>query len=88
MLGSMYLGSGYPSVIGNVSSLAGQNGSFVQGMQYGYLYQQEPDNYIDEIAASDGTLLFFSQDSQGRAVSYSGPAGTYRAVNSTFIFGA
>ncbi len=58
------------------------------GLFYNYLYQQGPDSYVDYIGANEGTLFFKSQDGQGRSVNYNGPSDEYRAIHSTFIFGA
>ncbi|TET62320.1 MAG: T9SS type A sorting domain-containing protein [Candidatus Stahlbacteria bacterium] len=86
MFGCAYMGDGSSS--GNVQTVTGQSGTFVSGMDYNYLYQQGPDSYVDYISAVNGTIFFKSQDNQGRAVNYNGPAGEYRAIHSTFIFGA
>jgi len=86
MFGCSYLGDGNAS--SNVQSVTGQNGTFVQGMNYNYLYGQGPDSYVDIIGANGGTMLFKSQDNNGRAISYNGAGGSYRAIHSAFIFGA
>lgn len=86
--GCAYLNDGWPSTIGNVSSLTGQSGTFVQGYNYDYLFQQDPDNFVDEITANGGTIIYASQDAVGRAIMYDGPGNNYRALHSTFIFGA
>lgn len=56
-------------------------------MNYSYLFQQAPDKYVDEIAANQGAIIFECQNNSGRAVIYDG-SNTYRAIHSTFIFGA
>ena len=88
MFGCDFIDFGQPSFVGNVVSLEGQDGSFAQGVTYDYLYQQGPDNYVDEIGEDGGTLFFKSQDGKGRAVCYGGPLDYYRAIHSTVIFGA
>jgi hypothetical protein len=52
------------------------------------LYQQLVDNYVDILGSTGGTLFFRSQDNQGRAVNYSGPSNTQRAIHSAVVFGA
>jgi hypothetical protein len=86
--GCTYLGDGNPMATGNVQNVAGQTGTFADGLTYDYLYQQVPDNYVDWIGSNNGTIYFTSQDSEGRAVNYSGPSGAYRAIHSAVILGA
>ena len=86
MFGCSYLGDGNAS--SNVQSLTGQTGTFVESMNYNYLYGQGPDSYVDIIGANGGTMLFKSQDNNGRAISYNGAGDSYRAIHSAFIFGA
>jgi len=88
MLGCTYVGDGYPSSTGNVSHLTGQGGSFVAGMEYDFPYQQPCDNYIDQISANGGTLLFRSQDNHGRVVAYTGSGSDYRSIHASYVFGA
>lgn len=88
MLGCSYVGDGNAYATGNVSHVTGQSGSFTAGMGFDFPYQQPCDNYIDQIGSSGGTLLFRSQDNQGRVVCYSGPSGTYRSIHATCVFGA
>ena len=88
MFGCTFVEHGNPSATGNVISVAGQAGSFAAGLDYGYLYQEGPDNSVDVIDEDGGTLLFESQEGNGRVVYYSGPSNTYRAIHSTIIFGA
>lgn len=87
MFGCAYVGNGNPYTTGNVNTLAGQVSTIVEGKDYLYLYQNWPDQYVDLIDATDGTLLYLSQDGNGRAVEYEGPGNSYRAVHSTFTFG-
>jgi hypothetical protein len=88
MFGCTFVDHGISSSFGNVISVEGQDGSIAQGTEYDYLYQEGPDNYVDEIGENGGTIIFKSQDSKGRAVCYSGLTEDYRAIHSTFIFGA
>jgi hypothetical protein len=88
MFGCTFIDHGISSSFGNVVSLEGQDGSIADGMNYDYLYQQGPDNFVDEIGENGGTVFFRSQDSKGRAVCYSGLSNNYRAIHSTVIFGA
>ena len=88
MFGGTFIDHGTSSSFGNVISVDGQDGSLAAGMSYDYLYQEGPDNFVDEIGEDGGTMFFKSQDSKGRAICYSGPTEGYRAIYSTFIFGA
>jgi len=58
------------------------------GLSYGYLYGQGPDSFVDLINENGGTLFFEDQSTRGRAIVYDGPSEEYRAIHSTFIFGA
>lgn len=86
MLGSNYDGDGASS--GNVQYIAGLSGTVVDGLSLDYLYNSGPDNYVDIISANGGTLLFESQDSKGRVISYIGSSDSYRTINSAVVFGA
>ncbi len=88
MLGATYLGDGNSYTTGNVQSVTGQSGTFVAGMNYNYMYQQPPDNYVDYIGSNGGTLLFKSQDNYGRVICYGGTSNSYRSIYSTFNLGA
>jgi hypothetical protein len=57
-------------------------------MTYNHLYQQIPDNYVDVIGSTGGTLFFKSQGNQGRAISYNGSGNIYRSIHSAVVFGA
>lgn len=86
MFGCTYAGDG--NATANVQSVTGQAGTIAEGNAYNYLYGEGPDHYVDAIIANGGTVFYKSQDNLGRAVSYGGPSGMYRAIHSTFIFGA
>ena len=73
---------------GNIETVFGEPGSVADGHDYNYLYQEPPDNLLDNIEANGGVLFFKSQDGLGRAVSYAGSSNTYRTIHATFIFGA
>ncbi len=88
MFGCTYLGDGNDSATGNVNTVTGQSGSITNGKNYDYLYRRGPDNYVDYIGANGGTIFFKSQDGFGRAVNYGGTSNNYRAIHTTFIFGA
>lgn len=85
MFGTAVQDPGAP--VGNVSMVTGQPGSLLDGMFYPYLYENNPDRFVDILEPNQGSLLFESQDSSGRVILYSGPADDYRAVNSSIIFG-
>ncbi len=84
--GTSYLGDGYGSSTGNVRSLTGEPGSFVEGLLFEYPYQQGPDSWVDEFGSDGGTVILRSQDSIGRAVC--NEASGYRTILSSTIFGA
>ncbi len=84
--GCTYAGDGNAS--GNVQTVTGQTGTMTDGFSYDYLYGQGPDSYVDVIGENGGTLFFQDQNTRGRAIMYDGPSGEYRAIHSTFIFGA
>lgn len=84
--GCLYLGDGNASGVGNVQNLTGQSNTFAQGINLGYLYQQGPDNYVDEIGTNGGTIYFRDQSGIGRAIYYQ--EGNYRTIFSAVIFGA
>jgi len=84
--GTSYLGDGYANTTGNVQSLTGEAGTFAEGMQFEYPYQQGPDSWVDEFGADGGTVILRSQDGIGRAVS--NEASGYRTVLSSTILGA
>jgi len=86
--GCNFVSNGSTSFFGNVITLTGQSGSIAEGKTYNYLYQQGPDHYVDAISSNGGTIFFNDQTDTGRAVSYSGPTNSYRAIHSTIIFGA
>jgi hypothetical protein len=72
----------------NVDHLYGQAGTLLRGRHLRYMYGQEPDEYTDEIESAGGTIMLRCQQGHGRAVSWDGPDHDYRAIHSTFIFGA
>ncbi len=71
---------------GNVQNLTGQQGTFAQGVNLGYLYRKGPDNYVDEIGENGGTIYLRDQSGIGRAIYYQ--SANYRTVFSAVIFGA
>ena len=86
MFGCTFAGDG--NATANIQDVTGQAGTIADGYTHDYLYGLGPDSYVDEITANGGAIFFKSQDNIGRAVSYSGLSGMYRAIHSTFIFGA
>lgn len=81
-------GLGNLSETGNIETVFGEPGTIADGLDYDYLYQQPPDNLLDNIEATGGILFFKSQDGLGRGVSNEGPSNTYRTIHTSFIFGA
>ena len=86
MTGTSYDADGASS--GNVQNVTGITGTIVDAMSLDYIYDTGPDSYVDEISATEGVLLFQSQDSNGRVVCYTGPTDNYRTINSSVVFGA
>lgn len=86
--GCNFVSNGNTSFYGNVRSLAGQTSTIAEGLTYDYLFQEGPDHYVDAISSNGGTIFLTDQNDTGRAVSYSGPTNSYRAIHSTIIFGA
>ncbi len=87
MFGCTYVGDG--SYINNVQNLTGQTGTLMEGAQINYTYGSAyPDQYVDYISSNGGDILFKCQKNYGRAVAYAGSDGSYRAIHSTFWFGA
>jgi len=84
--GCIYVGDGNYSF--NVDHLYGQPETILDGFHLRYMYGLEPDYYVDEIAADEGTILFLCQQNKGRAVNWDGAGHDYRAIHSTFVFGA
>jgi len=84
--GCTYAGDGNAS--GNIQTVTGQIGTIADGLSYDYLYGQGPDSYVDYITENGGTLFFEDHTTRGRAIVYDGPSEEYRAIHSTFIFGA
>lgn len=83
-----FIDHGNSPTVGNISSVTGQGGTMVQGLDYDYLYQDGPDSYVDIISANGGTIIYQCQSLSGRAVIYEDPTSGYRTIHSTFIFGA
>lgn len=73
---------------GNISSVTGQTSTITQGLDYNYLHQRSPDNFVDQISADGGTIIYECQNPFGRAVIYEDATSGYRTIHSTFIFGA
>jgi len=82
--GASYLADG--NALGNVSSVAGATGTFAEGLSFGYLYNEGPDSYVDELGAAGGQVLLLDQTGIGRAVVRA--TATYRSVLSSVIAGA
>ena len=72
---------------GNVIDVTGVPGTLFESLQFDYLYQDFPDNFVDFIGQNNGLVFFESQDSKGRAVYYGGNDDSYRAIHSAILFG-
>jgi len=79
---------GLPKDSGNVSMIIGQSSSPVNGLEFGYPFKQDPDNFVDYLTPQSGIPMFKSQDSLTRVVCWSGSSNNYRAICSAIIFGA
>jgi hypothetical protein len=86
LFGCSYLADGNVGSTGNVQNLVGQWGSFARGLDVGYLYRQNPDNYVDEFGTNGGSMVYVDQSGIGRVVCYD-HAG-YRTICSSVIYGA
>lgn len=84
-------------VVGNVSDLNGQAGTFTDGYDFLYPYETDsseeysPDRYVDEFGATGtGELLYKCQQGIGRVVGNSGTTGRceYKTITSSVIFSA
>ena len=84
--GTSFLADGNASYNGNVQDLVAPYGSFARGLDVGYLYRENPDNYVDEFGANGGTIVYEDQSQIGRVVSYNHSG--YRTICSSVIFGA
>ena len=82
--GLTYAGDGSPASTGNVQSITGSG--MCSGMQFGYPYKSEADGYVDLFTPNGGSLIFTSQDGNGRIGCYSGISGTYRTITSSVFF--
>lgn len=69
------------------SSLSGQSDTLLEGAAISYTTGGYPDDYLDWIGANGGDMLLTGTN-LNRAVAYSGPDGTYRAIHCAFWFGA
>jgi hypothetical protein len=83
MFGCTYLGDHT-----NITSLDGQADTLMQDSGINYAGAGYPDDYLDWFASDGGDLIFKCQSNLGRAVAYSGPDGSYRAIHQAFWFGA
>jgi hypothetical protein len=86
--GCTYVADGNAYTTGNVQTVAGESGTFAQGLNYGYLYMEMPDSYVDVIEGNGGTIFFRDQGGLGRAVYSSGPSNGYRTIHAAVTFGA
>jgi hypothetical protein len=84
--GAEYLDDGWPALTGNVRSLVGVPGTFAAGLSPDYLYQNPPDEYVDEFGAGTGTLLLQDQAGKGRVVFRQ--TADYRTLVSGVVTGA
>jgi hypothetical protein len=89
--GCSYAGTGQggsPPTGGNIRKLVGQAGTWTEGMEEAYLYQQPPDHYPDLITANGGTIAFTCQGGEGRLVFHDGGQPMWAAIHATYVFGA
>ncbi|MBI4726725.1 T9SS type A sorting domain-containing protein [candidate division TA06 bacterium] len=97
--GSKYVGPGNPMATGNIQKINGKAGTFTEGMNFNYPFQQTPDNSVDiiDIAATGSQLIMESEGPgkiiYGRGTSYSsdykgGKVSTHKNVYLTFPMGS
>ena len=56
------------------------------GMEFNYPYKSEADGYVDIFTPNGGSLIFESQDGNGRVGCYSGSSDNYRTITSSVFF--
>lgn len=71
-----YLGDGNPFDTGNIKTLYGKDDRFTRGMEFGYLFRDTCDNYVDRIDASGADTIFYAD----------GPAKLYYMCGSAYCF--
>ncbi len=69
---------------GDLSSLSGQAGTFVEGMEFSY---SGDNNWIDHISPSGSAVLLFKNSSPEYGVVVANDAGTYKTIGSSGEFG-
>ena len=78
MFGCTYLGDHT-----DVTSLAGQTDTLLDGSTINYSNAGYPGDYLDWIGSAGGDLLYKCQSSRYRAVAYAGPDGTCATSGAT-----
>ncbi|MBU1355344.1 MAG: T9SS type A sorting domain-containing protein [Candidatus Edwardsbacteria bacterium] len=97
--GSKYIGPGNSSETGNIQKISGLPGTFTEGMNFDYPFQQGPDNSVDIIGPlAAGSQLVMESDgpgkiTYGRATTYGSyykgeKASTHKNVYLTFSIGS
>jgi len=97
--GSKYIGPGNSSETGNIQKISGLPGTFTEGMNFDYPFQQGPDNSVDIIGPlAAGSQLIMESDgpgkiTYGRATTYGSyykgeKASTHKNVYLTFSIGS
>lgn len=76
-------GTGLPSAVNHIT---GEEGSFSEGLDYTYMYGDNPDYSVDEITPINATPVFRSADNIVRVTSYQNR--DYRTIASAIVFGA
>lgn len=81
-----YLGADYVSKTNQLNSLIGQEGTFVQDLQFAYQGGSTTKNNVNELTANGGELLFICEQGKGRIIANAD--GNYRSICSSVILGA
>ncbi len=86
-LGCAYVEDGDSWFRGKISTLQGQRRGITSKFSFKFLDRIEPNASPDIIEATEGRVIFASQDGKGRAVSYANRVEGYNVIVSSFAFG-
>jgi hypothetical protein len=86
MLGCDFVDDGF--VYGDIVYLSGGQDTITDDMLFTFTLEPGPHYRPDELAATQGRVLFASQDTVARVIAYQHPDEHYRVITSSIIFGA
>lgn len=72
----------------NVQNMHSPTGIFTDPILLDYQYSSESDYGVDELSGTNGAVCLVSQDDIGRVTYWDGPAGDYRVIMSSILFGS